>query len=119
MYYYEQKLFRLAEDDENQEEELVVEKKNWDDTQMSEEYDTTGKVEAEIVLPGEDKRYSTGCSESEEPSNKPANRRDSYKKDSMESYMYETGERQNVNDACSLVWIVCSHFVSVQSTSIV
>ena len=98
MYYYEQKLFSSAEDDVNQ-----TEMERGDDNQMSEEDNMTGKVEAETVLPGEDRMLSAGCSDVEEPSNKPANRRDFYKKDSMEQYIYDTGEREHVYDACSLV----------------
>jgi hypothetical protein len=92
-----------ADDDENWVEELVVEAEEGEDIQI---FDEDG-LEAEFVLPEACKRSSPGYHGSEDPSTKVADRRDAYRKDSMEKYIYETGERQNVDEFCSLIRLIC------------
>ena len=102
LYYYEQQLFQLANDDENWEEELVSDAKKGDNIQIRED----DGLEAELVLPEVDTRSSQGCNGSEEPSMKAA-RRDFCKKDFMEKLIYESGERRNFDGVCSLYQIIC------------
>lgn len=67
---------------------------NGDENQATEE-----NIQGEDVHPGVDEESSEGCTKLElnEPSKKASDRRAVFKKDAMESYIYETGERCNIN----------------------
>jgi hypothetical protein len=83
----------------------VAEVENGDKNQATEE----NILVEENAHPGVEKKFSEGCTklEVDEPSTKAADRRAVFNKGSMESYIYETGERRNVDAVGFIIWIIC------------
>jgi hypothetical protein len=103
IYYYEQELFRQADAGNNWQEEIVAELENVGKNQATEE----NILVEENVHPGVDMTYGCTKLEVNEPSTKAADRRAVFNKDSMESYIYETGERRHVDAVCFIILIMC------------